>query len=245
MHVTRLSVRLIALIAVIGGVVLALSALGLGRPGAPQETALAAGDITGTSCADLYLHSIELVGETKNPPAKGTLPDGLPRVAQALTRIEDSQKNPGTAWTVITTTYLGPDQNDDLIPDQPPTKLDCQQKGDIVSGDAEVTNHKLTWQTPAVEDEPWDRVDVYVNSNGDIKNILFTCQNTGEKELVNDPKDKIEFVSEVWSAEFAQKCITESTGVSMEVNWVGLSTGAIKAKCDFSNTNTPLLLQPC
>lgn len=52
-------------------------------------------DLTGLSCADIYLHSIELVGQTKNPPTLGTPPDGLPRVAQALTRTEPSQKNDG------------------------------------------------------------------------------------------------------------------------------------------------------
>ena len=224
-------------------------------------------DLTGVSCNDVWLDISALIALAVDPdlPLESVLPLGVPHddtdllVGKAITRLDPSQKQKG-AWDVTTVTYLGPEiegfeppetQFDfalgELIPDKPPTKLDCQQKGAVVSGGAEVTNHKLTWMdvTPNNQPPPWNRVEVLVLTNGGVKNMLFTCQNTGEKVIVTEPKEKIATVEETWSADFVQKCITESSGVSLVINWVGaaLSPG-LEPDCFFSN-DPPPSLQPC
>jgi hypothetical protein len=121
MHLTKLSVRLVALLAVIAGVMLAFSSLS----GGSKDGAQALGDLTGTSCADIYLDIPPLQVSKGDPPGAEDLAFPNNPVGKSLTRTEAN----GPDWDVTTVTYLGPD-NDAVpqIPDHPPSADTCAVK---------------------------------------------------------------------------------------------------------------------
>ncbi len=118
MQLIKPNLRLMALAAAVIAAVLLGSSL---APSAPDET-FAAGDLTGVSCADVYLHNIGGA-----PPPKGTAPAG-PLVAKSISRTQPAKSLIPGHWDVTVVSYLGPDTNGDLVPDQPPTTVPCNPK---------------------------------------------------------------------------------------------------------------------
>ncbi len=112
------NVNVVALLGLIAGVVILGSVV---APRAPQEV-VAAGDLTGVSCSDIY---VDL------PPAQvkgaGPGPEDLAfpanPVGKSITRTEPSKNTP-TAWRVTTVNYMGPG----TFPNAPPTIDPCANK---------------------------------------------------------------------------------------------------------------------
>ncbi|MEX1254837.1 MAG: flexitail domain-containing putative surface protein [Dehalococcoidia bacterium] len=180
MHISRYSVRLVALIAVVAGILLALSTIG-----GETRQAAAAGNISGVSCADIFVDF---------PPlqAKGTAPGAEdPPVAKSITRVIDPGGAIPHAVTVVTITYLGfdgPGGQPSPIPDGQPADP-CQVKDDgdgnwdtrikyqqvnvnnrvaePVTGSWNDTTNKLTFTTCTFSESlgTWTRTDVQSDIN--------------------------------------------------------------------------------
>ena len=120
MHSVKSKWRLPALIAVFVGAFVLFA--GNFSPVNPPS-ALAAGDLTGVSCSDLYLDNPPLF--VKGDPVHG---DEDLLLSTSLTRTEPAQSGQPNAWDITTVSYLGPNFDDDLEGEEPPTKIPCNQK---------------------------------------------------------------------------------------------------------------------
>ena len=106
---------LIAALAVIAATALAMNA-------SPRGSQAGALDLEGVTCIDLHLD--------QNPAATKGDPPGAedPRVGKILSRI-DPGASPGD-WDITSVAYTGPDLDNNLIPDKPPSADPCTTKGD-------------------------------------------------------------------------------------------------------------------
>ena len=192
----------------------------------PVTPLIAAGIFTGTlkkppvslpplvSCSDIWVNIAALAAQNPDILLKGQPHQpGDILVAKALTRIEPSQKQPG-AFDITSVTYSGPDTNGDLLPDQPPTKLDCQQKSDQADGSTAEQQFKAVVPLPT-----FDRIDVDVVDDGvsnKLLSVTFECQQNGEvqpgvKKLSVEPNPGGGSF-ERWGATFSKKCIDSLPG---------------------------------
>ena len=142
MHISRLSVRFLGLLAAVLAIMLAFGTAGQGPQ--DEDTALAAGVLTSLSCADMY---VDFPPFTPKGEGGGPGPGDV-NSAKSLTRIEPSVSSPGD-WDMTSVAYIGPDLDDNNIPDKPPSELNCQQKTDGNS-----LNPSLKYQQVDVNDRP-------------------------------------------------------------------------------------------